>query len=94
VTGIEVRSTAPGETSAFHVRVTEGESTSEHEVTLSEADRQRLAEGFPSAEDFIRSCFEFLLEREPKEQILRSFDVSVISGYFPEFEGAIAEYRR
>ena len=29
------------------------------------------------------------LEREPKESILPSFDVSVIGGYFPEFEGKI-----
>jgi hypothetical protein len=30
-----------------------------------------------------------LLEREPKEAILRRFDVSVIGRYFPEFEGVI-----
>ena len=38
----------------------------------------------------MRDCFAFLLEREPKESILRSFDVSVIGGYFPEFEREIA----
>ena len=31
----------------------------------------------------------FLLEREPKESILRSFDVSQIATYFPEFEAEI-----
>ena len=28
----------------------------------------------------------FLLEREPKESILRSFDLTVISRYFAEYE--------
>jgi hypothetical protein len=28
----------------------------------------------------------FLLKREPKESILRSFDLTVISRYFPEYE--------
>jgi hypothetical protein len=31
----------------------------------------------------------FLLVREPKESILRSFDVSQIETYFPEFEAEI-----
>jgi hypothetical protein len=89
VADIEVRSTDPGETSAFTVRVIEKDSRTEHEVTLTEADRHRLAGGYPSAVDFVRACFEFLLEREPKEQILRRFDVSVIPRYFPEFEQEI-----
>jgi hypothetical protein len=37
----------------------------------------------------VRACFDFLLEREPKESILRSFDVTVIGRYFPEFETTI-----
>jgi hypothetical protein len=39
---------------------------------------------------FVEACFTFLLQHEPKEQILPSFDVSQISGYFPDFERAIA----
>jgi hypothetical protein len=30
------------------------------------------------------------LEREPKESILRSFELTVISRYFPEYEREIA----
>jgi hypothetical protein len=33
----------------------------------------------------VRRSFEFLLAREPKESILRSFDLPVIGRYFPEF---------
>jgi len=33
---------------------------------------------------------KWYLEREPKESILRRFDVSVIGRYFPEFDETIA----
>ena len=76
--------------STFRVRVADDDgSTSEHDVTLSNVDRKRLGGPYPSAEDFIRACFVFLLAREPKESILRSFDVGLISTYFPEFEQEI-----
>lgn len=84
--GIEVRATGPGE---FSVEVDEGGSSSEHQVTVSPEDLERLASDYDSPEDFIRACFEFLLAREPKEQILRRFDVTTISRYFPEFEDSI-----
>ena len=77
--------------SRFHVRVADDATATEHDVTLSRADHERLASRYPTPEVFIRACFEFLLEREPKEQILPSFDVSVIATYFPEFERRIAK---
>jgi hypothetical protein len=73
----------------FRVRVDEVASSTEHEVAVSAADLERLGAGYPSPEAFVRACFDFLLEREPKESILRSFDVTVIGRYFPEFEGTI-----
>jgi hypothetical protein len=74
----------------FHVRVTDDDgSTTEHDVTLSSEDHERLGGGYPSAETFIQACFAFLLEREPKESVLRSFDVSQVSSYFPEFDKVI-----
>jgi len=33
-----------------------------------------------------------LLDREPKESILRRFDVTEISRYFPEFERELPHY--
>jgi hypothetical protein len=86
VASIEARGTGPGE---FRVQVDEGGSSSEHQVTASQEDLERLASGYASAVEFIRACFEFLLAREPKEQILPRFDISVISRYFPEFEERI-----
>ena len=46
-----------------------------------------LANGFASF-----AAFRFLLDREPKESILRRFDVAVISRYFPEFERELPRY--
>ncbi len=72
--------------SRFQVEVTEPDSVSRHEVTLSRADFERFGQSCRSPEELITRCFEFLLEREPKESILESFDIGVIGRYFPEFE--------
>ena len=71
------------------VRVLEGRSETTHEVTLGRALLSRLAPAV-APEDFVKRCFAFLLEREPKESILERFDVSVIGRYFPDFERTIA----
>jgi hypothetical protein len=85
---ITVSRTDEGDPSTFDVRVVDERSRTEHRVTASNADLQRLSAG-RSPEDFVRACFEFLLEREPKESILGSFDVRAIGRYFPEFEREI-----
>jgi len=91
VTEIDVATTnVEALVSRFDVRVSDADgSVTEHDVTLARADHERLGGGFAAPEEFIRACFDFLLEREPKDAILRSFDVSQIAMYFPEFESAI-----
>lgn len=74
---------------AFFVRVDDGSTQTTHTVTVSDEDFERLGSGYGSREDFVSACFAFLLEHEPKESILSTFDVSVIPRYFPEFEGEI-----
>jgi hypothetical protein len=74
----------------FDVSVRERGSSTDHDVTLSAGDLDRLGSG-RSPEGFVRACFEFLLEREPKESILRSFDIGEIAHSFPEFEREIAQ---
>lgn len=74
----------------FRVAVRGEGSSTEHEVTVSAADLERLGSG-RAPEAFVRDCFRFLLEREPKESILRAFDVGVIATYFPEFEREIVD---
>lgn len=76
-------------TSRFHVGIRDDDSSTEHDVTLSASDYDRLGTKYGTPEDFVRACFEFLLDRESKESILPRFDVSVISRYFPEFESTI-----
>ena len=68
----------------FRVEVKEKGNTTVHEVTASPADITRYG-GEAAAERLLRLSFEFLLEREPKESILRSFDLPVIERYFQEF---------
>jgi len=75
--------------SRFLVRVKDGDEVSSHVVTLSGADYERLGSRYRSPEAFVEACFRFLLAREPKDQILGTFDVSQIGGYFPEFETEI-----
>jgi hypothetical protein len=72
----------------FRVVVRDGGSRTEHEVTVTAALLERLAAGRPP-ETFVRACFGFL-QREPKESILRAFDVETIGRYFPEFEREIS----
>jgi hypothetical protein len=64
--------------------------TTKHQVRVAQADLDRFGAG-RSAEDLLRESFEFLLEREPNTSILGSFDLIVITRYFPEYE---AEMRR
>jgi hypothetical protein len=68
----------------FRVEVKGKGSTTVHEVTASPADIKRYG-GDVAAERLIKLSFEFLLEREPKESILRSFELPVIERYFQEY---------
>lgn len=74
------------------VRVTESGASTEHRVRVTRDDYGRLAADTDATpDDLVRASFEFLLEREPKESILREFGIMVIARYFPEYE---AEIRR
>jgi hypothetical protein len=71
------------------VTVTDRGSSREFEVAVSQAELARLDPESADPRDLVRRSFEFLLAREPKESILRSFGLSVIGGYFPEYEREI-----
>jgi len=71
------------------VDVAEAGTRTEHRVMVRSADLARLAPGAGDPVDLVRRSFAFLLEREPKESILRSFDLTMIGQYFPEWEGRI-----
>lgn len=75
--------------SRFTVSVNDRAGSSQYVVTLSGSDFERLGRNYRSPEAFIEACFGFLLDREPREQILSSFDISQIGTFFPEFEEVI-----
>lgn len=78
----------------FCVIVSEDHSETKHEVTLSESDYRNLTDGKVTPERCVQAAFQFLLDREPKESILKRFDVTVISNYFPGFQREIGKYLR
>ncbi|MFO7929350.1 MAG: hypothetical protein R6U35_06765 [Candidatus Humimicrobiaceae bacterium] len=76
----------------FTVKVQEGSSSKNYSVTLDDDYYRKLTGKKATKEELIKKSFEFLLEREPKESILSSFNLKVISNYFPEYEKKIKEY--
>ena len=75
----------------FQVAVNEKNSTS-HNVTLTDDTHQNLTNGKVSKKELIEFSFKFLLEREPNTSILSSFELSVISEYFPEYIKTVKEW--
>ena len=72
------------------VRIDDGRGApTSHEVAVATADLARLAPDAATPDELVRRSFTFLLEREPKESILRRFDLMVIGRYFPEYERLI-----
>ena len=65
-----------------------------HAVKVSQDDLARLAPGHYDPEALVAASFEFLLEREPRESILRQFDLPVIERYFPGYEATIRRQMR
>ena len=75
----------------FQVTVNAKNSTS-HNVTLTDDAHKNLTNGKVNKKELIEFSFKFLLEREPNTSILSSFELSVISGYFPEYRKTVKEW--
>jgi hypothetical protein len=89
---IEVRLVAEGDPMDFEVVIREGKGETRHHVTMTRQMCDRLAAGKHTPERCLEAAFRFLLEREPQGSILRRFDVTAISRYFPEFERELPHY--
>ena len=74
----------------FRVRVSEGGPGLEYEVDLSEEYWKKLTQENEKPQDLVKRSFKFLLVRETKEAILRSFNLNTISKYFADFEDKIS----
>jgi hypothetical protein len=70
----------------FRVEVSEGGSRTDHTVTVDDAYARSLGGERVDGVILVRRSFEFLLEREPKESILKTFALPLIGRYFPEYE--------
>jgi hypothetical protein len=66
-----------------------GIDVSTHRVRVSADDLDRLAPGADDPAALVEASFAFLLEREAPGSILRSFDLTEITRYFPEYEADI-----
>jgi hypothetical protein len=73
---------------ACRVTIGDGRPTT-HDVRVTPSELTRLAPGATDPTDLVRRSIEFLLEREPRESILRTFDLTVIGRYFPEYDQTI-----
>ena len=80
-----LRSMGPGE---FEVQVTEGATTTTHQVSVPPEMTEELGRGIDQ-EELVRASFDFLLEREPATSILREFSLDVIPQYFPDYREEI-----
>jgi hypothetical protein len=74
----------------YRVAVEESGSRTAHDITVTSDDVERYAPG-ATPERLVTASFEFLLEREPKESIMRRFELPVIERYFPEYGRVIRE---
>lgn len=81
-----------GDSFGFDVEIVEGGSSTRHRVRVGIADYESLTDGRITPRDLVEKSFEFLLEREPKESILSSFDLSVIAKYFKDYPSLIKDY--
>jgi hypothetical protein len=85
---IEVMAIGSG---VFQVEIREDGDTTTHRVTVPEGYPEELGVESVALNRLVHESFRFLLEREPKEQILATFDLPTIGRYFPEYEDVIGE---
>jgi hypothetical protein len=83
---IDVRCRADGDgwACAVDVDAASGGPT-RHTVSVSAAEFGRFDRDATDPERLVRASFDFLLERESATSILRSFELSVIERYFPDY---------
>jgi hypothetical protein len=71
------------------VRVGDDPAATTHDVTVTRDVLARLRPNVSAPDELVADSFAFLLAREPRESILRAFELPVIGRYFPEWESEI-----
>jgi len=75
----------------YVVQIGDAGGASTHRVTVPDGYPAKLGLRDVDEQRLIEESFRFLLEREPKESILSSFELPVIARYFPEYPDEIAQ---
>jgi hypothetical protein len=60
-----------------------------YQVSVSRAALATYAPGADEPSELVACSFDYLLEREPRESILRQFALSEIERYFPSYRSEI-----
>jgi hypothetical protein len=89
---IKIERAGEGDPLEFEVIIRVGKRETHHHVTSARDTCERLRMSTYTPEQCIEAAFRFLLDREPQESILQSFDITVISRYFSEFERELPRY--
>ena len=74
----------------FEITVKANQIT-KHVVNVNDEMLFNLTKNNISKEELLNFSFNFLLEREPNTSILSSFDLTVISKYFPEYTKKVSD---
>ena len=78
----------PIDDTTFEV-VVKGAKKTTHRVSVPHSYYERLTKKRVAPDVLVERSFKFLLQRERNTSILRSFELSDISRYFPEYEKTI-----
>jgi hypothetical protein len=70
----------------FMVEIGRGDGLNEYMVILDREYWTRLTNRRVEPEELVKVTFHFLLEKEPKELILKKFNISDVQGHFPGYE--------
>ncbi|HET7285033.1 MAG TPA: hypothetical protein VFI70_10140 [Nitrososphaeraceae archaeon] len=60
-----------------------------YNVTMDKEYYEKTSNSIVGPEDFVNKSFQFLLQRENRDSILREFNVKQIREYFQEYENEI-----
>ena len=72
--------------------IVNSKSKTTHVVTISDKDYLDLTNKIVTKEELLKFSFKFLLERESNTSILSSFELRLISKYFPEYENSVKNW--
>ncbi len=86
---VECDATADGW--SCRVVVGDDEAATEHAVHVDRETHEAIAPAGTPPEELVLASFRFLLDRESRDSIMRSFDLPIIGRFFGDYE---AEIRR